>query len=57
MNVEVAVKGLGASGSPFNTTVKELFIKEFARKYNYNSSNYSAISMLFKPDRVDVEII
>lgn len=57
MNVEIAVKGLGASGSPFNTITEKLFIQEIARKYNIEPRFQSGIKMLFKHDRVDVEIM
>lgn len=57
MNVEIAVKGLGASGSPFNTITEKLFIQEVARKYNVEPRFQSGIKMLFKHDRVDVEIM
>jgi len=57
MNVEVAVNGLGSSGSPFNSVVKELFVKEFANKYNIEPQFQSGIKMLFKQDRLDVEIM
>lgn len=57
MNVEVAVNGLGASGSPFNSAVKELFVKEFAKKYNIDPRFQSGIKMLFKKDRLEVEVL
>jgi hypothetical protein len=57
MNVEVAISGLGASGSPFNSTVEKLFVQEFARKYNIESRFQTGIKMLFKRENVDVEII
>lgn len=57
MNVEIAVKGLGASGSPFNTVTEKLFIHEVAKKYNIEPRFQSGIKMLFKHDRVDVEIM
>lgn len=57
MNLEVAISGLGASGSPFNTTLQKLFVQEFARKYNVAPKDQSAIVMLFKPDRLDVELL
>jgi hypothetical protein len=58
MNVEIAVKGLGASsGSPFNTITEELFIQEISRKYNVEPRFQSGIKMLFKHDRLDVEIM
>lgn len=57
MNIEVAVSGFGASGSPFNTTVEKLFVQEFARKYNIEPRFHSSIKMLFKRDRLDVEVL
>lgn len=57
MNVEVAVKGLGANGSPFNNIVEKLFIQEIARKYNVEPRFHSGIKMLFKRDSLDVEIM
>lgn len=57
MNVEVAVKGLGANGSPFNNIVEKLFVQEIARKYNVEPRFHSGIKMLFKRDRLDVEIM
>jgi hypothetical protein len=57
MNIEVAVNGLGASGSPFNNIVEKLFVQEFASKYNIEPRFHSGIKMLFKQDRVDVEIM
>lgn len=57
MNVEVAVNGLGASGSPFNNIVEKLFVQEFASKYNVEPRFHSGIKMLFKQDRLDVEIM
>lgn len=57
MNVEVAVTGLGASGSPFNSIVEDLFVKEIARKYNVEPRCHSGIKMLFKRDSLDVEVM
>ena len=57
MNVEVAVKGLGANGSPFNNIVEKLFVQEIARKYNVEPRFHSGIKMLFKRDNLDVEIM
>lgn len=57
MNVEVAVNGLGAGGSPFNNIVEKLFIQEIARKYNVEPRFHSGIKMLFKRDSLDVEIM
>lgn len=57
MNVEVAVSGLGAGGSPFNNIVEKLFVQEIARKYNVEPRFHSGIKMLFKRDSVDVEIM
>ena len=57
MNVEVAVSGLGADGSPFNNIVEKLFVQEIARKYNVDPRFHSGIKMLFKRDSVDVEIM
>lgn len=57
MNVEVAVTGLGANGSPFNNIVEKLFVQEIARKYNVDPRHHSGIKMLFKRDRLDVEIM
>lgn len=57
MNVEVAVSGLGAGGSPFNNIVEKLFIQEIARKYNVEPRFHSGIKMLFKRDSLDVEIM
>lgn len=57
MNVEVAVSGLGAGGSPFNNIVEKLFVQEIARKYNIEPRFHSGIKMLFKRDSVDVEIM
>lgn len=57
MNVEVAIKGLGANGSPFNNIVEKLFVQEIARKYNVEPRFHSGIKMLFKRDRLDVEIM
>lgn len=54
MNVELAVTGLGSSGSPFNNIVENLFVKEFALKYNVESRFHSGIKMLFKQDRLEV---
>ncbi len=57
MNVEVAVKGLGANGSPFNNIVEKLFVQEIARKYNVEPRFHSGIKMMFKRDKLDVEIM
>ena len=57
MNVEVAVTRLGANGNPFNDTVEKIFVQEIARKYNVDQQHQSGIKMLFKRDRLDVEII
>lgn len=57
MNVEVAVTGLGAGGSPFNNIVEKLFVQEIARKYNVEPRFHSGIKMLFKRDSLDVEIM
>jgi hypothetical protein len=57
MNVEIAVNGLGAGGSPFNNIVEKLFIQEIARKYNVEPRFHSGIKMLFKRDSLDVEIM
>lgn len=57
MNVEVAVTGLGANGSPFNNIVEKLFVQEIARKYNVDPRHHSGIKMLFKRDSLDVEIM
>lgn len=57
MNIEVAVNGLGASGTPYNTVVEKLFVQEFARKYNIEPRFHFGIKMLFKHDRLDVEIL
>ena len=57
MNVEVAVNGLGAGGSPFNNIVEKLFIQEIARKYNVEPRFHSGIKMMFKRDKLDVEIM
>ncbi len=57
MNVEVAVTGLGAGGSPFNNIVEKLFVQEIARKYNVDPRYHSGIKMLFKRDNLDVEIM
>jgi uncharacterized protein YgiM (DUF1202 family) len=57
MNVEVAVTGLGAGGSPFNSIVEKLFVQEIARKYNVEPRLHSGIKMLFKRDSLDVEIM
>lgn len=57
MNIEVAVTGLGSSGSPFNNIVEKLFIQEFAKKYNIQEKDFSGIRMLFKRDRLDVQEI
>lgn len=57
MNVEVAVTGLGAGGNPFNNIVEKLFVQEIARKYNVEPRYHSGIKMLFKRDRLDVEIM
>ena len=57
MNVEVAVNGLGAGGSPFNNIVEKLFVQEIARKYNVEPRYNSGIKMLFKRDSLDVEIM
>ena len=54
MNVEVAVTGLAASGSPFNNMVEKIFIQEFAQKYHVENRFHSGIKMLFKQDRLDV---
>ena len=54
MNVEVSVpKNCG----PWDTRARDLFIQEFASKYNYEQdiSKVSAIKMLFKRDRLDVQ--
>ena len=57
MNVEVAVKGLGANGSPFNNIVEKLFVQEIARKYNVEPRFHSGIKMMFKRVKLDVEIM
>ena len=57
MNVEVAVTGLGANGSPFNNIVEKIFVQEIARKYNVDPRHHSGIKMLFKRDSLDVEIM
>lgn len=57
MNIEVAVKGSSAKSSPFNTHVKDLFVQEFARKYNLEPNSHSSIKPLFNRDRLDVEIV
>lgn len=57
MNIEVAVSGLGAGGSPFNNIVEKLFVQEFARKYNVEPRFHSSIKSLFKRDRLDVDIL
>lgn len=57
MNVEVAVKGLDANGSPFNNIVEKLFVQEIARKYNVEPRFHSGIKMMFKRDKLDVEIM
>lgn len=57
MNIEVAVSGLGAGGSPFNNIVEKLFVQESARKYNVEPRFHSSIKSLFKRDRLDVEIL
>jgi hypothetical protein len=57
MNVEVAVTGLGSSGSPFNNIVEKLFVQEFAQKYNVEPRLESDIKMLFKSSRLDVTVI
>lgn len=57
MNVEIAVTGLGSGGSPFNNIVEKKFVQEIARKYNVEPRCHSGIKMLFKRDRLDVEIM
>lgn len=55
MNVEVAVSGLGSSGSPFNTMVEKLFVEEFAKKYNVTPNLHSTVKLLFRRANLDVE--
>jgi len=57
MNVEVAVTGLGSSGSPFNTITKKIFVQEFAQKYNVEPRLKNGIEALFISSRLDVEEI
>lgn len=55
MNVEVAVTGIGANGSPFNNIVEKLFVQEIVKKYNVEPRFQSGIKMLFKSDSLHVE--
>lgn len=57
MNIEVAISGLGSSGSPFNNIVEKLFVQEFARKYNIEPRLHSSIKGLFNRDRLDAEAL
>jgi hypothetical protein len=54
MNIEVIDPKARKGENPWNTKVKDLFIQEFAKKYNVGANNLSGIKMLFNRDSCDV---
>ena len=54
MNVEIAVTGMAASGSGFNSTTRKIFIEEFARKYNIPTNKHNGIGALFLPSILEI---